>query len=450
MEPFRYHVYVCDQKKPEGAPCCSARGSQKTIDALRAEIAKHSLGDTVQVTTCGSLGLCGRGPNMVVYPDGIWYSGVTPEDVAEIVRMHFGSGLVVERLANRDGAILRAKINDNKRKYLAALKAKDEAGLLPDELNEAIRAFQPSRTLLTAIELDVFTAVGVGATAAEVAAKISADPRATEMLLNALVALDMLTKQDGVFRNSRVAARYFVAGSPDDARAAMMHTVHLWRNWSTLTRAVRAGTAVTSEETRGEDWTATFIAAMDYNAKGRAALIANTVDAASVRRMLDIGGGSGACSIACARANANLHADILDLPTVVPIAQKYIDAAGLADRVHPRAGDLRSDAFGKDYDLVLISSVCHMLGEEENRALLAKAFEALAPGGRLVIQDFILDPDKTGPRKAALFSLHMLVNTAHGSAYSAEEYSRWLTEAGFPNVERVRLPGPTGLMIGKK
>lgn len=477
MEPFRYHVYVCDQKKPEGAPCCPARGSQKVIDTLRAEIAKHTLGDTVQVTACGSLGMCERGPNMVVYPEGVWYSGVTPADVAEIVRMHFGSGIVVERLANRDGAVLRAEINANKRRFLGAMKARDAAGHLPDDLTETIRGFQPSRVLLTAIELDIFNAIGDGATASEIATKVSADPRATEMLLNALVALEMLTKQprlpsphsakvqpsvrsagsqaslsgaqDAIFRNSPVAARYFVQGSPDDARAAMMHTANLWQTWSTLTDAVRAGTTVASRE-RNEDALTAFIAAMDYNAKGHASMVANTVGAGDVRRMLDIGGGSGAYSIAFARANADLHADILDRPNVVPIAQKYIDAAGLADRVHPRAGDLRSDSFGKDYDLVLISAICHMLSEEENRGLLAKAFQALAPGGRVVIQDFILDPDKTSPRTAALFSLNMLVNTEHGSDYSVDEYSAWLHDAGFASSERVRLPGPTGLMIGKK
>ncbi len=450
MEPFRYHVFVCDQKKPEGAPCCSARGSARVIEALRAEVAKQGLASEVQITACGSIGLCERGPNMIVYPEGTWYSGVTPGDVPEIVRKHLAKGVIVERLANRDAAALRAEINENKRKYLAALQAKDEAGLLPDDLTEAIRAFQPSRVLLTAIELDIFTAIGAGAAAAEVAAKISADPRATGMLLNALVALDMLTKRDGIFQNSPISARYFTAGSRDDARAAMMHTVHLWPRWSTLTDCVRAGASVSSRETHGDDWTSAFIAAMHHHAAGRASHIVDAVGAAGVRRMLDVGGGSGAYPIAFARANPDLHSDILDLPAVVQIAQKHIDAAGLAARVHPRVGDLRADAFGKDYDLVFISSICHMLGEEENRALLRKSYQALAPAGRVVIQDFILDPDKTSPRHAALFSLNMLTGTRNGASYSVDEYSQWLREAGFSNVERVRLPGPSGLMIGRR
>jgi (2Fe-2S) ferredoxin len=92
MEPFRYHAYVCDQKKPDGLPCCSARGAGAVIEALRREVAARGLGDTVQITTCGSLGLCQRGPNLVVYPEGIWYSGVTPADVPELVSEHFTNG----------------------------------------------------------------------------------------------------------------------------------------------------------------------------------------------------------------------------------------------------------------------------------------------------------------------------------------------------------------------
>ena len=83
MEPFRYHVYLCEQQKPEGVPCCCARGSRAVVEALRKELAARGLFNEVQITTCGSLGLCERGPNMVVYPEGVWYSGLTPEDVPE-------------------------------------------------------------------------------------------------------------------------------------------------------------------------------------------------------------------------------------------------------------------------------------------------------------------------------------------------------------------------------
>jgi (2Fe-2S) ferredoxin len=157
VEPFRHHVYVCDQRKPEGVPSCSARGSAAVIEALRREIAAQGLSDSVQLTTCGSLGLCERGPNMVVYPEGDWYSGVRPEDVPEIVREHLGRGRPVARLVSGHPAALQAEIAQNRARYQAAVAARDAAGVVPDEIAVPLRAFMESRVLLTALELDVFS-----------------------------------------------------------------------------------------------------------------------------------------------------------------------------------------------------------------------------------------------------------------------------------------------------
>ena len=452
MEPFRYHVFVCDQQKPEGVPCCGARGSAKTIEALRWEIATHGLTNDVQVTTCGSLGLCERGPNLVVYPEGTWYSAVTPDDVAEIVESHFGQGRVVERLVNRDAAALKAEIKLNRDKMLAALRAKEEAGIPPDDIMQRMRAYQESRVILTGVELDIFTAVGQGARSDEVAKKTGANPRATEMLMNALVATGMLTKEDGVFRNTPVAAQFYAEGSPNDARAAAMHTVNLWPRWSTLTDCVRAGTSVGPEQfsNRQNDWTRAFIAAMHCNALDRAPLILRAVGTEGVKRMLDVGGGSGAYSIAFAKAVEGLQAEILDLETVIPIAQNHIEKAGVGNRVKTRAGDLRTDQLGQGFNLVLLSAICHMLGVDENRDLLKRCRQALAPRGRVVIQDFILDADKTSPKTGALFALNMLVVTENGNSYSRDEYSAWLREAGFEDIRHLQLPGPTALMVGSR
>ncbi len=127
MEPFRYHVYLCTQEKPDNAPCCAARGSQAVLEALRAELGKSGLGDTVQVTTSGSIGLCERGPNMIVYPEGVWYSGVQVADIPEIVGEHFTQGRPVARLINTDPAALKVEILENKRKAIAAMQARAAA-----------------------------------------------------------------------------------------------------------------------------------------------------------------------------------------------------------------------------------------------------------------------------------------------------------------------------------
>jgi predicted O-methyltransferase YrrM len=318
-----------------------------------------------------------------------------------------------------------------------------------EQLNETARAFQESRAILTAIELNLFSAVGSGASVPEVAERLATDPRATEMLLNALVAIGLLEKQNGLFRNTEVAARRLDDASPESARLGLMHTVHMWTRWSSLTDSVRGGTAVAYQEMqdRGPEWTDAFIAAMHRNALERAPEVVNAVGTEGVRRMLDVGGGSGAYSIAFAQASAVLKAEVLDLPAVTAIAERHIREAGLEDSVSTRAGDLRKDKFGAGYDLIYISAICHMLSPDENRSLLARCCRALTPGGRVVIQDFILEPDKTAPKMAALFSLNMLVGTQVGASYSV---TAWLKEAGFERIQRRRLAGPVGLMLGTR
>jgi predicted O-methyltransferase YrrM len=306
------------------------------------------------------------------------------------------------------------------------------------DLMQTMRSFQESRLLLTAVELDVFTAVGKGGSASQVAATLKTNPRATETFLNALVAIGALAKQDGIFRNTPETARHLVAGSPEYARPALMHTVHMWRAWSSLTDSVRSGTAAAQPGVEADDaqWTESFIAAMHRNAETTAAALVRAVGADGVRRMLDVGGGSGAYSITFAKANPNLRAEVLDLASVVPIAQRHIDAAGLSGRVVTRVGDLTKDDLGRGYDLILLSAICHMLSPAENQDLFRRSSRALGLGGRIVIRDFILDPEKTGRKPAAIFAVHMLVNTRGGSTYSEQEYRSWLKVAGFRQVTR--------------
>lgn len=452
MEPFQYHVYVCNQKKPEGIPSCSAHGSVKLIDLLRQEVMKQGLGDKVQITTCGSIGLCERGPNMIVYPEGIWYSGVTAKDIPEIVSNHFKADKPVERLVNDDVNKLREEINFNKSRMIAALQAQDKSGMLPLDLMEQIQGYRASRIILTAVELDIFTAVGEKATFDEVAGKINTDPRATEMFLNALVALELLDKKDIVYTNTAVSKRYLMEGSPDDSRASLMHTVTLWDRWSNLTECVRTGTAVGFKEMadRGDKWTIPFIAAMHKNASARASQIVNAVNADNVKKVLDVGGGSGAYSIAFAKANQDLRAVIFDLPDVTKIAQAHIDEAGVTDRVTTKIGDFRTDEFDQGYDLVFISAIAHMNSPQVNIDLFKKSYDALVSGGRVVIQDFILGPEKTSPQIGTLFALNMLVGTKAGSSYSETEYDEWLKEVGFKKIQLIRLPGPTALIFAFK
>jgi len=331
-------------------------------------------------------------------------------------------------------------------------------GIGMEEFRRISGGFMESRIVLTAVELDVFSAVGEGgeggaegeegATAAAVAGAVKADARATEMLLNALVALGLLGKDGGTFRLSEFSSRHLVGPS----RGAAMHTVHLWPSWSGLTECIRTGTAADGDELvdRGDEWTEAFIAAMHHNASARAASVVEAVGIEGAKRVLDLGGGSGAYAIAFANAADDVSVTVFDLPTVTPLAEKYVAEAGLSERISTQTGDMTSDDLGSDYDIVWISAICHMFGPGENLALFERVMSCLRPGGRIAVSDFVLESDKTAPRFGAVFALNMLVNTREGSSYSGDEYMQWLGEAGFEDARVVPLPGPAGLVIARK
>jgi len=448
MEPFRFHLFVCTQQKPEGVPSCPASGSFAVLGALDREIQARGLNPDTQLTTCGCMGLCDEGPVMVVYPAGVWYRRVQPSDVSEIVATHLGDGKPVDRLIWNDAAAMKAMAVEHGEKFREAMAAREKAGVLPDRLDQMIRGYMPSRCLLTALELDIFTAVGDGGNAEQIGTKIRANARAAGMLLNALVALGLLSKSGDDYKNTPESARFFVQGSKDNHRNGLLHIANIWHRWSTLTDTVRSGTRVPASRDDNPEWTRNFIAGMQHNAKDRAPLLVKALGTTGVRRILDLGGGSGVYSIAFAKACPDVHCEILDIPEVVPLTAEYVRQAGVSAQVSLRTGDMLEDDFGSGYDIIMLNAICHMFSEEQNRDIFRRAHQALAPNGRLVVQDFILNADKTGPQHAALFSLNMLVNTDAGASYSEFEYTHWMKAAGFIEVCRINLPGPSGLMVG--
>lgn len=316
-----------------------------------------------------------------------------------------------------------------------------------EELVQVLRGYQESRILLSAVELDVFGALlrsGEEAGAPRVAAETGTDARAMEMLLNALVALGALEKKDGRFRCTP-ASRTLA-----ESRPGLMHMVRKWDSWSTLTTAVRSGTqAQGPDRVRDAEGIEAFIEAMRSRAFPAAARLVRVVGTTGVRRMLDIGGGPATFAIAFAQAEPSLQAEVLDLAEVVPIAQRHIEAVGLTERVHARPGDLRTDPLGRDYDLILVSAICHMLSETENQDLFRRCAAALSPKGRLVVRDFFLEEDRTRPKMAALFALNMLTATNRGNVYTEREYRTWLSDAGLPVVLRPE-DGDEGLLIASR
>jgi 3-hydroxy-5-methyl-1-naphthoate 3-O-methyltransferase len=449
MEPFRFHLFVCSQQKPEGVQSCPASGSLAVLGALDSEIQARGLSNEVQLTTCGCLGLCDEGPVMVVYPEGIWYRRVTPSDVREIVDMHLLHKTPVHRLVWSDAHAMKAMSLEHGEKFRAAMAAREQAGTLPDRFDQMIRGYMPSRCILTALELDIFTAVGYGANAEEIGTRVHANARAVGMLLNALVSLGLLSKRGEVYKNTPESARFFLQGSKDNHRNGLLHIANIWHRWSTLTQAVRTGTRVAIDGSETSGWTRHFIDCMQRNARDRAPLVVKALGTEGVHRILDLGGGSGAYSIAFAKASPAVQCEILDVPEVVPLTTEYINRAEVSAQVNVRAGNMLHDDFGHGYDLIMMNAVCHMFSEEQNVDIFRRAHHSLGSNGRLVVQDFILNPEKAGPQQAALFSLNMLVSTEAGASYSESEYRNWMKAAGFSDVSRIDLPGASDLIVGR-
>jgi predicted O-methyltransferase YrrM len=269
-------------------------------------------------------------------------------------------------------------------------------------------------------------------------------------LLNALTSLGLLRKHDDQYANTPETSRFFTQDSKDNHRNGMLHTANIWHRWSTLTDAVRTGKAMPVQRAETRGWTANFIAGMQRNAKLRAPLVVKQLGTLGIRRVLDLGGGSGAYSIAFAKSSPEIHCDIIDLPEVVAITDDYIQKAGASKQVAVHPGDMLTAELGSGYDLVMLNAICHMFSEDQNLALFRRAHAALAPGGRLAMQDFILNPNHASPQHAALFAINMLVATESGATYTEAEYTAWVKAAGFSNVSRQTLPGPSDLIVGTK
>jgi SAM-dependent methyltransferase len=324
--------------------------------------------------------------------------------------------------------------------------------LTVDEIREDAYAFQKSRILLTAYELDLFTVLGKAPqTSAEVARAVGADARATDRLMNALCAMGLLTKDDGRFSNTQVASRFLVRGELG-YMAGLMHTVNLWDTWSTLTQAVRQGTATAHREVngRGERWLTAFIAAMHTRASREAPVVVSEIGVSGVSRVLDVGGGSGAYAMAFVRAGDGIRATVFDLPNVVPLTKSYVEQERLSDKVDIAAGDYLTDDLGNGYDLVFLSAIIHSNSTEQNRSLIKKCTRALSQGGRVIVQDFIMDEDRTSPQRGAFFALNMLVGTAAGDTYTEAEVRTWMEEAGLSGITRKETPFGSTQIVGSK
>jgi precorrin-6B methylase 2 len=273
-----------------------------------------------------------------------------------------------------------------------------KSNLSPSSIIESFYAFREARVLLTAFELDLFTHLGDEWKSSDETARLAqTDPRATDRLMNALCASGFLLKKKGKFSNTPLTSRFLIKGKPDFL-GGLMHQVSLWNTWSTLTDAVRKGSSVTVREPAAGsrvNWLEAFIAAMHMRAIRQAPAIVKLINLKGVKRVLDVGGGSGAFSMAFVRARKGITAVIFDLPHVINLTRSYIDAENLGSRIGVIGGDYTFDPLVSGFDLVFMSAIIHSNSPEINKQLFRKAFEALNPEGRLVVVDYIMNEDRT-------------------------------------------------------
>jgi SAM-dependent methyltransferase len=280
---------------------------------------------------------------------------------------------------------------------------------------------------------------------------LNLNKNATERLLNALVALELLEKHDGNYSNTRESLMFLSKNSPAYS-AGLMHTNHLWNAWSHLTDVVQTGKVAHDMEIneRGEEWLEAFINAMHDRGKKQAPEQISRIDLTSVQSILDVGGGSGCYCMAFLERKPGLKTVVFDLPNVVPISRKIIEMEGFSGRIEHHTGDYSRDELPKGFDLVYLSAIIHSNSFETNRKLVKKCYHSLNNNGKIVIQDWIMNEAKTEPTQGAIFSINMLVGVAGGDCYSAHEVSTWLEEAGFSAVEKVELKSGLGQVIGAK
>lgn len=319
--------------------------------------------------------------------------------------------------------------------------------------------------LYSALELGLFEKLSKGSLDEKtLQAELSLARRPYTMLLGMAVAVGLLTKEGDQYANTAIAKHYLVQGSPFYLGGLLDHFKHqVFPAWDSLTTAIREdGPQIRSTTKNGtstdifqvteslDDQTRWFIEAMHGLSVSDGLVLANAFDFSNVKRMVDVGGGSGALSLAVASCYPNLEAIVWDRPAVCQVAQEHIDQHGLEKRVKTLAGDAFADPIPESVDLILMSLFIHAFGLERATPLVKKAFEALPPGGTFLIYEPVLHPDGTGPMTALFSSLNMLVATPSGEDITAQAYQEWLKQIGFIDVFYKPLPAVRHVIGGFK
>lgn len=333
----------------------------------------------------------------------------------------------------------------------------------PRPLLQLITAFCGSKVVATAVELGLFGRIDKagGLTRAETARELDIDDRPADLLLAACASLGLLDKRGDTYVNTAQADTFLVPGRPQYLGGLIRYIDQRhYPAWLQLATAVRTNSPV-AWDPNAKSWFDTedpLVVSLFWDTMctmatytGRALADAVT-ELARRSSVLDVGGGWGAVSIELCRRHPRLRATVFDLPRVCPTTERKIKDAGLDGRIDTIAGDFLVDDLPTGHDVVVLSSILHDWDEHTDRQLLAKCYQALDPGGLILISEFFLNEERTGPPDAAIMGLTMLVETPGGKNYATGEYRTWLADAGFVHVGLfpIETPGSNGVLVARK
>jgi hypothetical protein len=335
----------------------------------------------------------------------------------------------------------------------------------PSHIMQVGMGFWASKSVLSAVELELFTQLGSAAlTGEEVGEQLGLHPRAIDDFLDALVALGFLERDgDGSgsrYRNTAETAAFLDKNSPTYIGGMLeMCNARLYGFWGDLTEALqtgkpqnevkRTGTAMFEELYSDPGRLEQFMGAMAGISAGNFHALAEAFDFSRYETVCDVGGATGQLSMILAGRHPHLRCTSYDLPPVAPIAEKAIAAAGLSDRVSVAAGDFLADPL-PHADVITMGLILHDWNLERKLHLIRAAYDALPDGGALIVVENLIDDARRENAFGLLMSLNMLIEFGDAFDYSGADFAGWCTDAGFRNVEIMPLSGPASAGIAYK
>jgi hypothetical protein len=331
----------------------------------------------------------------------------------------------------------------------------------PEKILQTGLAFWPSKVLLSAIEIGVFTELARGAEALPaLSGRLGLHPRSARDFLDTLVALGFLQRTGDTYGNSPETDLFLDRRKPSYVGGLLEMANHrLYGFWGHLTEALRTGQPQNEVKSGGPGLFETlyadparlkqFLAAMTGISHGANMAIARTFPWKNYQSFADVGTAQGDLAAQVALANPHLQGIGFDLPEVAPIFEEYIGSLELAQRVHFAPGDFFKDDLPR-VDVVMMGHILHDWDLATKKMLVKKAFDAVPKGGALIVYESIIDDDRSVNAFGLMMSLNMLIETPGGFDYTGADCSGWMREAGFSETRVEHLVGPDSMVIGIK